>query len=917
MSPMLQAGLKKHLSTFLSATVAALGLAVLPVEVQPASATLAQPVSVTTPNSPSAPFGFYIVPAGVTTVRIVARGGAGGEQSSVNGNAGALVTATLAVTAGQILQYVVGGNGGLAGAASPGLGGYNGGGDGGAADMAYASYGNAAGGGGATDIRVCASADTSLCSLADRILVAGGGGGRAGTYGGRAGLLGADAEPGNNGGVATNPPSGTNGGGATQTSGGVGGANDMYDVTFDGQAGAVGVGGPGASAVASHYYSAGAGGGGGYFGGGGGATRGGGGGGGSSVAPTANFKSAYYSGIPATSSYPYINGSSDLPGSLTIDPIPNAPTLDFALSGVGNSDAIFRISQPVNGAASTIFFVVDQNDPNSYCTVAASSAPLECTIGGLTSGTPVSFIAYGYTAVGYFAYWLSPPIYSSSGVQSAASNTVTFTPGSKKISFDANGGTGTIADLYAYSSTTLPSNSFTKAQHVFSVWNTSASCTSSGTFVNNGANFTPTADTTLYACWVGALEISTSLNGVSTDSVDFGTVAAGTVQTATLHLRNVGAIGSRMLYFSNGGLSTGQNLNVENGATCNLSGGQLAPGATCTYPVTWSPTSTQTLYPNSAVLSIQATSMYTVHFAGQAISNRVVTFNANGGSGSMGNQVGITSAVLSANTMSNSGYTFAGWNTQANGSGSSYADGASYPFSSSTTLYAQWTLAPTPPATPVTPVTPVRPVTPVAPAPAVEILGPQITVPGHRVFVEGAGQTLQIEGRRFDDLIAATIAGVELKVLSNTSDSIKLDLGELKVGTYDLMLKFKGGSLIYQDAITVTAKTPPTNSSGSAHKLLQRLIAGYAGDSALMTSAVKAGISAAIAKLPFATSLVCVGSTSNSAVTAKDRALARARALAACNFAKSKLPQLKTRIKLNPSSGLTASARNVLLKLSN
>ena len=40
---------------------------------------------------------------------------------------------------------------------------------------------------------------------------------------------------------------------------------------------------------------------------------------------------------------------------------------------------------------------------------------------------------------------------------------------------------------------------------------------------------------------------------------------------------------------------------------------------------------------------------------------------------------------------SNAGFTFSDWNTMANGSGSSYSDGASYSFSSDITLYAQWT----------------------------------------------------------------------------------------------------------------------------------------------------------------------------------------------------------------------------------
>ena len=39
----------------------------------------------------------------------------------------------------------------------------------------------------------------------------------------------------------------------------------------------------------------------------------------------------------------------------------------------------------------------------------------------------------------------------------------------------------------------------------------------------------------------------------------------------------------------------------------------------------------------------------------------------------------------------NVGYTFAGWNTKADGTGTSYLPGANYVFSTSETLYAQWT----------------------------------------------------------------------------------------------------------------------------------------------------------------------------------------------------------------------------------
>jgi uncharacterized repeat protein (TIGR02543 family) len=67
-----------------------------------------------------------------------------------------------------------------------------------------------------------------------------------------------------------------------------------------------------------------------------------------------------------------------------------------------------------------------------------------------------------------------------------------------------------------------------------------------------------------------------------------------------------------------------------------------------------------------------------------------VTFNSNTGSGSMANQTASSATALTSNTFTKTGYTFAGWNTASDGTGTSYADGANYPFSSSTTLYAQW-----------------------------------------------------------------------------------------------------------------------------------------------------------------------------------------------------------------------------------
>lgn len=72
-------------------------------------------------------------------------------------------------------------------------------------------------------------------------------------------------------------------------------------------------------------------------------------------------------------------------------------------------------------------------------------------------------------------------------------------------------------------------------------------------------------------------------------------------------------------------------------------------------------------------------------------NNFTVSFDANGGTGSMNVQSASSATNLTANAYTLSGSTFSGWNTAANGSGTSYADAASYSFAANITLYAQWT----------------------------------------------------------------------------------------------------------------------------------------------------------------------------------------------------------------------------------
>jgi gliding motility-associated-like protein len=209
----------------------------------------------------------WTVPPCVTSLSVTLAGAEGG--GTVGGN-GAVVTGTIAVTPGQVLNIYVGGSGNCPQA------GWNGGGNG---QNANSTANRSCGGGGATDIRIGGTA------LSNRVIVASGGGGMGGGT--------ADAT-GGAGGCATGATGvnsfGGGGTGGTQTSGGNGGTP-----WGSGQQGSAGSLGQGANGAVDNCYnnSPGGGGGGGFYGGGSGGADcfssapygGGAGGGGSSLTP--------------------------------------------------------------------------------------------------------------------------------------------------------------------------------------------------------------------------------------------------------------------------------------------------------------------------------------------------------------------------------------------------------------------------------------------------------------------------------------------------------------------------------------------------------------------------------------------------------------------------------------------------------
>jgi hypothetical protein len=228
----------------------------------------------------------FRVPAGVTSIHVVATGAQGGAGT---GNTrtpgfGAAATGDLQVSPLQLLFIEVGGNGGAATGAGGGAGGFNGGGTGGSSGDTGGPGGG--GGGGASDVRL--SQRSVGNSLESRLITASGGGGVGG---------GIEGGPGGSGATSGIGEGGTTGGtGGGHNAPGVGGTG--ASTSAPGGNGSLGSGGIGGSAAKLVLGGGGGGGGGGVFGGGGG---GNGGGGGENGGGGAAGSSAFGSSIKGTS----------------------------------------------------------------------------------------------------------------------------------------------------------------------------------------------------------------------------------------------------------------------------------------------------------------------------------------------------------------------------------------------------------------------------------------------------------------------------------------------------------------------------------------------------------------------------------------------------------------------------------------
>lgn len=374
---------------------------------------------------------------------------------------------------------------------------------------------------------------------------------------------------------------------------------------------------------------------------------------------------------------------------------------------------------------------------------------------GHTGDTP-TIGQNGWTIDGYtFAGWATSPDGSGAryapGARWTANGTLTlyaqWTPGQASLTYDGNGATGGKTDPQPGKTDekiNVRDNGFTRDGYTFVTWNTQADC--KGNAVKPNSEWTLRGSSTLYACWAGTAqtlayhgngatggntavqsgktgdELTTNANGFTRDGYTFvrwdtakdgsGTaygegkngVSQYTMKPAGNDLYAIWKANPASIVYRNGYPNTTGSTPDTTGSTGDTvtvsQNGFDRPGYTFTG---WStskrgdpslnPGDKHTLEPGTTTV-----------WAQWKANPAHLVYNSN--IGSIGSETRTVDGVVDQtvktidNPFDRPGYTFSGWNTQADGKGKAYDPGADYTLTANdkstpkntSVLYAQWTI---------------------------------------------------------------------------------------------------------------------------------------------------------------------------------------------------------------------------------
>ncbi len=277
------------------------------------------------------------------------------------------------------------------------------------------------------------------------------------------------------------------------------------------------------------------------------------------------------------------------------------------------------------------------------------------------------FTRTGFEVTGWSTNPLGTPLSHALGAtdyatEGAATLYPVWTATTRNVTYVHNSSTGgTAPDPAAptYNTNyTVASNTgnLVRAGYTFAGWNTQADGLGTSYTAGSGS-FTITSDTTLYARWTPNT-LTVTFDSNSGTSVTAGSVLTNAQLTAPTAPTRAG--------YTFAGWSTTETAN----------NGDL--GTLVTFPHTHGQTANFTLY------------------ARWTATTRTITYDGNGSTGGAvpaGSPFTVnydSTYEVQDTELGRSGYTFNGWNTEANGSGTSYAPEATFTVTSNVTLYAQW-----------------------------------------------------------------------------------------------------------------------------------------------------------------------------------------------------------------------------------
>ena len=372
---------------------------------------------------------------------------------------------------------------------------------------------------------------------------------------------------------------------------------------------------------------------------------------------------------------------------------------------------------------------------------------------GHTGDTP-AIGGNGWTIDGYtFAGWTTSPDGGGTkyapGARWAANGTLTlyaqWTPGEAGLTYDGNGATGGKTDPQngvTDQKVNVRQNGFTRDGYTFVRWGTQADCR--GKAVNPGDKWTLQGSSTLYACWAGVAQTLT-YHGNGATGGNTAPQSGHTGDELTTNANGFTRDGYTFVRWDTAkdgsGIAYGEGKNGVSQYTMKPAGNDLyaiwkANPATIQYRNDWPNTtgSTPDTTGNTGdTVTISQNSFdrpgYT--FTGWSTSKRGdpslqpgdkhtleprtttvwaqwkadpahLVYNSN--IGTVGSETKTVDGVVDqtvktiTNPFDRPGYTFSGWNTQADGKGKAYATGADYVLTANdkstpkntSVLYAQW-----------------------------------------------------------------------------------------------------------------------------------------------------------------------------------------------------------------------------------